>query len=269
MTRRIASLGMYDHGPQQAANDRLWREIARILSARGISGVPRDLERSRSLSAVLHDPAMLFGQVCGYPLVTETTLALRVLGTPVYDVPGAQGGVHRSFLVARHDDAATLDAYRDRRAAINGFDSNTGMNLLRATIAPIAAGGRFFASVTETGSHRASIAAIVRGDADIAAIDSVTFAAVQRDAPDATAALRILASTTESATPPFVTARATPIETVAALRVALAQVAEDPGLAETRATLFLTGITSGGTERYAPIRALEIDAVVAGYPELR
>lgn len=269
MRRRTASLGMYDHGPQRAANDRLWHEIARILRARGVGGVPLELDRSRSVQAIWRDPDLVFAQICGFPLVTDPALALRVVGTPVYATPGAGAGWHCSLLVARQSDVPELDGYRGRRAAINGRDSNTGMNLFRATVAPLASGGRFFGSVQETGSHRASIAAILQDEADIAAIDSVTYAAVDRDAPAQTAALRILAQTAQSATPPFVTSRSTPIETVAALRVALAQVVADPALADARASLFLHDILLGGTERYAPLRALEIDAVVSGYPELR
>lgn len=268
MKQRVASLGMYDHGPQQATNDRLWNEIARILGARGIKGVPRHLDRSRTVQTLWHDPDLLFGQICGFPLISDPSLKLRVLATPVYDTPASGLGLHRSFLVARHDDAPTLPAYRGRAAAINGTDSNTGMNLFRAIVAPLADGGRFFGTVLHTGSHRESVAAIVRGDADIAAIDSVTFAAVKRDSPEQIDALRILATTAESATPPFVTSRTTPIEAVAALRLALAQVVADPGLAAARDALFLRDIITGGTERYAPLRSLEIEAVVAGYPEL-
>lgn len=269
MRTGIASLGMYDHGPQQAANDRVWAEIARILRARGIPGVPDRLERSRSVQDTWHDPDLLFGQICGFPLVTDASLALRVLALPVYDVPECGGGLHRSLLVTRHDDTASIQGYRGRRAAINDVRSNTGMNLFRAVIAGVAQGQPFFGSVSETGSHRQSISAIILGEADIAAIDAVTYAAVLRAEPELETSLRILAITAESATPPFVTSRNTPVETVAALRMALADIAADPGLAEARGALFLTDIIPGSVDRYAPLRTLEIDAVIAGYPDLR
>jgi ABC-type phosphate/phosphonate transport system substrate-binding protein len=269
MRTGIASLGMYDHGCQQAANDRLWAEIAGTLRARGVAGVPVRLERTRSVQDTWHDPDLLFGQICGFPLVTDPSLALRVLALPVYDAPECEDGMHRSFLIARQEDSASIDSYRGRRAAINDVQSNTGMNLFRAVIAGIAQGQPFFESVRETGSHRQSISAIILGEADIGAIDGVTYAAVLRAEPDLAASLRILATTAESATPPFVTSRNTPIETVAALRMALADVAANPGLSEVRAALFLADIIPGGVDRYAPLRTLEIDAVIAGYPELR
>lgn len=269
MTTGLASLGMYDHGPQQAANDRLWAELARILRARGIAGVPDRLERRRSVQDLWHAPDLLFGQICGYPLVSDPSLSLRVLGVPVYDAPGCSEGQHRSFLITRREEASSIADYRGRVAAINDRHSNTGTNLFRALIADLAGGEAFFSEVRETGAHRQSISAIVMGEADIAAIDAVTYAAVLRAEPELATTLRILGTTAESATPPFVTSRNTSIETVAALRMALADIVADPGLAETRTTLFLRDIVPGSPERYAPLRAIERDAAAAGYPDLR
>lgn len=269
MRTGTASLGMYDHGRQRAANDQLWAELARILRDRGIPGVPDRLDRTRSVQDSWHDPDLLFGQICGFPLVTDDSLALRVLALPVYDAPGCSDALHHSLLVTRQGDATTLDAYRDRRAAINDRHSNTGLNLFRAAIAPLATDGRFFAEVRESGAHRQSLSAIVMGEADIAAIDAVSFAAIARAEPELTESLQTIGTTTSSATPPFVTSRNTGIETVAALRIALAHVAADPGLADTRAALFLADIVPGGVDRFAPLRTLESDAAAAGYPELR
>lgn len=266
MSRPIASLGMYDHPAQHAANDRLWAEIARRLRARGVAA-PETLDRTRPVEAIWRDPALLFGQACGYPLVSQPDLALRVVGVPVYAAPDCAAGAHVSYLVTRATDAQTgVAAYRGGRVAINARHSNSGYNLLRAAIAPLAVEGRFFTAVIKTGSHRASIAAVLDNRADLAAIDAVTHAALRRFEPAAIAGLRILGTTAESPTLPFVTARATSVATVAALRIALAEVVADPALAEARAALFLADIVPGGIERYASVRAHEIDAIKAGYP---
>lgn len=266
MSRPIASLGMYDHPAQYAANDQLWAEIARRLRARGIAA-PATLDRTRPVEAIWRDPALLFGQACGYPLVSDPALRLRVIGVPVYAAPDCANGMHVSYLVARADDAmTTLADYRGRRAAFNASHSNSGYNLFRAAVAPLAERGRFFATVIETGSHRASLAAVRADRADLAAIDAVSYAAVERFEPAAVAGLRIVARTAPSPTLPFVTARETSIEIVAALRIALAEVIADPALAEPRRALFLSDVIPGGSERYASIRSLEIDAITAGYP---
>lgn len=270
MTRLVASLGMYDHPALHGANDRLWGEIARILRARGVAGVPDHLDRDRPVQDIWRDPALLFAQACGYPLVSDATLALRILALPVYDAPGCGDATHTSVLVARAGDGrGALGAYRGTRSAINDAASNTGMNLFRAKIAPIADTSRFFDTVAETGSHRASVAAVVAGEADIAAIDAVTYAILVRHEPDLTAPLKVVARSPASPTLPFVTSAAAPIETVAALRIALDQVATDPGLAEDRQVLRMAGIVSAGPDVLHPIRDLEQAAIRAGYPVLR
>lgn len=269
MSRPVASLGMYDHPAQRAANDRLWAEIRRRLVARGIPA-PIALDRSRPAEAIWRDPALLFGQACGYPLVSDPDLTLRVVGIPAYDAPDCTEGRHAGYLVARDDDPRTsLADHRGGRAAINGYNSNTGYNLFRAAVAPLAQGGRFFGSVIETGSHHASLEALRRDEADLAAVDAVTYAVLRRFEPGVIAGLRIIGLTASSPALPLVTARSTSIETVAALRIALADVIADPGLADVRTTLLLRDIIPGEVERFEPVRALEIAAITAGYPVLQ
>jgi ABC-type phosphate/phosphonate transport system substrate-binding protein len=269
MRARIASLGMYVAASQEAANDRIWATIARALRTRGVAEVPERLERGRAVQDVWRDPDLLFGQICGFPLVCNPDLGLRVIGVPIYDAPGCADAAHRSLIVTRQGDARRLQDYRGRRAAINDRGSNTGMNLLRAAVLPYVRDGRFFADVIETGAHRRSIDAILRDDADIAAIDAITYAAVLRTEPDLARALQIIATTAAAATPPFVTARGTDAATVAALQAALAEVISDPALADARRALFLTDIVAGDTDRYQPLLALQDDAIAAGYPMLR
>ena len=264
MTGRIASLGMYDHPAQQVANDRLWSAIAAVLRERGVAEVPARLDRTRDVQAIWRDPALLFGQACGYPLIADPTLDLRVIAFPIY--AGRESG---SVIVARAaDPRGSVAAFRDSRAAINDRQSNTGMNLFRATVAPFAGQGAFFAEVVETGAHRASIVAVGTGKADLAAIDRVTYAAIARFEPALVAGLKIVAPSPASPSLPFVTAAGTDAETVTALRSALDHIAADPDLAAVRETLFLAGIIPTEPDALAPISTLEAEAVRAGYPTL-
>jgi len=264
LTGRIASLGMYDHPAQHTANDRLWSAIAAVLRERGVADVPARLDRTRDVHAIWRDPALLFGQACGYPLIADPTLDLQVIAFPIS--AGRESG---SVIVARADDPRrAVAAFRDSRAAINDRQSNTGMNLFRATIAPFAGQGAFFAEVLETGAHRASIVAVGMGKADLAAIDSVTYAAIARFEPALVTGLKIVAPSPASPSLPFVTAAGTDAETVAALQSALDHVAADPDLAAVRETLLLAGIIPAEPDALAPISTLEAEAVRAGYPTL-
>ena len=71
MIRAVASLGMYDHPAQQRANDLLWAAIARALREEGGDGIPDTLDRTRDVHVLWRDQGLLFGQACGYPLVSE------------------------------------------------------------------------------------------------------------------------------------------------------------------------------------------------------
>lgn len=269
MTRAVASLGMYDHAAQHAANDALWRAIAGALRRVGIDA-PDTLDRSRPVEDVWRDPDLLFAQACGYPLATAPDLTLQVVAAPVYAVPHGVGATHCSVVVARADDpGGGIAAFRDRVVAVNAHSSNTGCNLLRALVAPLARDGRFFASVVETGAHRASAQAVRHGRADVAAIDAVTFAALERYEPDLTAALRIVATTAPSPTLPFVTAGGTSPAVLAALRDALDAALADPATASARDVLHLVAARPASLDDYAPLRTLAERAGAAGYPELR
>jgi ABC-type phosphate/phosphonate transport system substrate-binding protein len=269
MRARIASLGMYVDASQEAANDSIWAAIARVLRDHGVADVPERLHRGRAVQDVWRDPDLLFGQICGFPLVSNPALGLRVIGVPIYDAPECANGTHRSQIITRQGDARRLEDYRGRRAAINDRGSNTGMNLLRAAVLPHVRDGRFFGAVIETGAHRRSIDAILRDEADVAAVDAITYAAALRAEPDLARAVQIIATTAAAATPPFVTARDTDAPTAVALQAALAEVIADTTLADARQALFLTDIVAGDTERYRPLLTLQHDAIAAGYPILR
>jgi len=256
MSTPVASLGMYDHPGQRAANDGLWSAIARHLRGLGIAA-PDSLDRTRSVEAIWRDPNLLLAQCCGYPLVADPDLALRVIAMPIYALPDCPPGRHYSRILVRDDDpATTLAAFAGRRVAINAPLSNTGANLLRAAVANIAAPDDFFGSTIVTGSHRASIDAVASGRADIAAIDAVTAAVIARDDPAALHGLRDLARTPRAPNLPFVTARTTPPAVVGALREALHAAMHDPALAPARAALLLTDIVPASIHRYSMLGRL-------------
>lgn len=255
---------MYDHPAQHEANDRLWAALASKLRDQDVLDVPDRLDRARGVHAIWRDPALLFGQACGYPLVADTTLTLQIVAFPVYDA------MKGSVLIAREGDARdAVEDFRGGRAAINDRRSNTGMNLFRAAVAPFAGQGAFFSEALETGAHRSSLVAVGAEEADLAAIDRVTFEAIARFEPELTTSVKIVAHSPPSPSLPFVTAASTDAATVAALRIALDRVVADPELVAVRDVLFLTGVVPVGPTSLSPISRLEADAIRAGYPELR
>ena len=252
----IASLAMYDFPWLQQENDALWAALRGRLG----DAAPAFLDRDRHVSDIWRDPSLLLAQTCGYPLMTELRGVVRLVATPVYDLPGCDGPFHRSFIVVRADDpACSVAALRGRRAAVNGWNSNSGMNLLRASVAPFATGGRFFSEVVVTGAHLASVAAIRDGRADVAAIDCVTHGLAARYRPELLAGTRVLAPTVPTASLPFVTASDASDAQVEALREALRAVLPWP-------SLNLAGVAALSEADYARVVDIEREAEEAGYP---
>ena len=183
--------------------------------------------------ALWRDPGLILGQTCGYPLMTELKDSVTYVATPIYSAPGCDGPLHRSFVISRTDDgAACLEAFRGKRCAVNGMDSNSGMNLLRAEIAPFAIGARFFGEVIVSGSHRESLRMVAIGEADIAAIDCVSFAHFCRFDPGFVAKIRVVAETGLTPSLPLISSRRISVDIVQVMRetlMALGRVKPRPG----------------------------------------
>lgn len=177
---------------------------------------------------------LLLSQTCGYPLVTALADDVQVLAAPVFDLPGCEGASYCSFIVVPQHGARDLEGLRDKVAAVNQTDSQSGMNALRHTLAPLARAGRFLARVELSGSHLASLAMLQSGLADVAAIDCATFGLAQRHAPDRVAGLRVLHTTVAAPALPLVASRALSASQVQDLRAVLHDLpVQAPGLLQT------------------------------------
>jgi ABC-type phosphate/phosphonate transport system substrate-binding protein len=266
---RTASLAMYDCADVQSANDALWGGVAEQLAVAGVPDVPLRLDRTRSLSEIWSDAGLLLAQCCGYPFVSSFSGRLRYVATPRYQAPGCIGATYSSRFIVRADDPAErLADLRGRRAAINDRDSNSGMNVFREAVAGLASGNRFFSSVIETGSHFGSAEAVSRGDADIAAIDSVTYVHLERYRPEIAQRLRTVGWSETTPGLPLVTSWSTPSFIVVAMRKALDRIALDPRFDQPRRALLIDGFEVLPVRKYLGIWKSERRAERLGYPEL-
>jgi ABC-type phosphate/phosphonate transport system substrate-binding protein len=260
---------MYDLPQLEAAHDELWSALRAYLIEAGLAETPLHLTRGADPAGIWAHPLLLLGQACEYPLAKFFADRVRLVATPRYGVPGCDGVAYRSVILVRKDDpAAALADLRDRRCAINERSSNSGMNLLRASIAYVAGGRRFFESVVLSGSHRRSVQMVACGDADVAAVDCVSFAHFRRLYPESVAPLRILGWTPASPSLPFITAAATSDTTLQKLRSSLAPVLADPALQAVRGRLFLEGFDLEPAVGFSEVLQLERQAAELGYPTL-
>lgn len=256
-----------------------WRALARHLKRAGVAslpekgvpeeGVPEATGSSADLEGLWLSPRLLLAQTCGYPLTHGLAGRVRYLATLCYGAPGCRGAVYRSLIVVRaKDPAGSLADLRGRRAAINGWDSHSGMNALRHAVAPLAKEGRFFREVLVSGSHRNSLAKLCEGEADVAAVDCVTFALLQQEAPAEVLSLRTLAVSAAAPGLPLITRSNAPKEEVAALRRGLTAAFADPELEPLRRRLLLTGVEVLSEDAYGRILDMEQEAAAEGYAAL-
>ncbi|NML75112.1 PhnD/SsuA/transferrin family substrate-binding protein [Rhizobium sp. S-51] len=263
-----ASLAMYDMlAPVREGNDRLWHFVRGRLRASGF-GAPDDLDRLSPYDAPWHDPGLVLAQACGYPYITALRGKVRLVATPVYAFPGGEGTSRASYVVVAERSAATrIEDLRGTTAAINDPASNSGMNLLRAMIAPLAASGRFFSDVIVTGGHLASLEAVRTGRASVAAVDTVTFGLLERHAQQMVKGVRILTETPRGPGLPFITRIDASDGELPTLRAAIADAIADPSLGLSQ-SLGLVGLEILGDRDYLVLDVYRQQAEAACYPAI-
>lgn len=200
----IASLGMYDLAPMQAANDRFWSQIRAGLLSRGIDAPVALTRGEKAYWPSWTSSDLILSQTCGYPFRARLYPSVTLVGTPDFGQQGCPPGHYCSvFVVRRDDDRVSLDAFQHARFAFNEDLSQSGW---AAPQNHAAAHGLQFRPYLRTGGHALSMQAVAEGRADFAALDSVTWTHLQRHNP-AAATLRELARTAPTPGLPYITAK--------------------------------------------------------------
>lgn len=173
----IASLGMYDFGQLQAANDRLWRLVSNGLRHRGIAA-PDALTRGEGAYWKAWEASdLILSQTCGYPFRARLHDRVTYVATPDYGVEGCPPGHYRSVFIARADDPREgVEDFDNARFAYNEALSQSGWAAPQTHAAKL---GIRLPPAVQTGAHRLSAQAVAEGRADIAALDAVTHALMQ------------------------------------------------------------------------------------------
>ena len=200
----IASLGMYDFGPAQGANDRLWALVRDGLRTRGIEAPEALIRGEHAYWNAWQSSDLLLSQTCGYPFRARLHDKVAYVGTPDYGVEGCAPGHYRSVFVARADDPRrSLQDFDGARFAYNEPLSQSGWAAPQTHAAKL---GLRLPPTLQTGGHRLSALAVAEGRADIAALDAVTFALLQGVEP-AMEGLKEIARTDPTPSLPLITAK--------------------------------------------------------------
>ena len=277
----IADLSMYDWPGVRVETDAFWAEVARRLGEAGIEA-PAALARNPDVDASWNDPDLLLGQTCGMPFVSGDCGEARIVARPDYGLPGANGGLYRSAIIVRAEDAtgdATGDAsgsgpqavlaQQGRRVVVNEWRSFSGHVTLRAYLAGLRGGARdpFFGAVAMSGQHVESARMVARGEADVAALDGVGWVLLQTHEPETASRLAVLDMTAAAPALPFITApRFNPIRDTLVTALAGAAAALPPVAGLPRA------VAAADDGDYQPIRefarAAAAERFAPGAPEV-
>ena len=261
---------MYEAPELRGSNKAFWQAIAKALHKNGVENLPEDLTAPIDLPSFWSDPRLIFGQACGYPLTHDLCGQAELIATPCYDVEHAEGPRYGSaIIVADSSSINTLIDAKNNGAAINGYDSNTDMNLFRISLARAGARGSFFSKVIVTGSHRASVNAVVKGEADIASIDVVSLAHFICFDPALSSKIRIIAYTPKTPGLPFITSGSNAPSMLDEIRRALVSVINQSPRLEALETLRLKDAVVLPRTAYDEILTLEEEAKALGYPQLK
>jgi ABC-type phosphate/phosphonate transport system substrate-binding protein len=265
----IVSLPWYDLPEIREATDALWQAIADELRQVGVHMVPDALERDLHHHEQWIHPSLMFTQACGYDVAVDHARFLRVVAAPCFDLPGCDGHEYRSFVVVRASDGVkALAGLRGRTVVINNASSHSGTNALRALVAPLSEGGRFFGRIEHSGGHALSIAMLTSGMADVACVDCVTWGLLARHRPGALEGLRVLTETASAPAPPYVTSVRYGRVFARKLQRALVRAVNHPDLGDVRHDLGLQGVMPLDNTEYQRVLDFEQAAVSHGYLEL-
>jgi ABC-type phosphate/phosphonate transport system substrate-binding protein len=244
VTAGIAALPMYDRQELRPAIDGFWAAVRDGLRAQGVAA-PDGLSREVGPMAGWTDPGLVLGQTCGLPFVRWLEGRVALLGALDYGIEGAPPGWYRSAVVARTDDPRReLAAFRGARLAANDRNSQSGLGAILHH-----AGPGFFGAIGFTGAHAASIRCVADGEADLAAIDSVSWRLAAAFLP-AARRLRVLMLTAPTPGLPLIAARqADTARTSAAVAEGIARLD-----AEARAALGIRGFVPLAPADYRVIR---------------
>ncbi|MEM9967559.1 MAG: PhnD/SsuA/transferrin family substrate-binding protein [Pseudomonadota bacterium] len=197
----IASLMMYDRPELSAPHARYWALIRAALRARGIDA-PVDLSNDVPELEVWRSPNLVFSQTCGMPYRLLLHDQVALVGTPDFGIAGCPPGYYNSVFVVREGDSRNnLSDFRNARFAYNQKLSHSGYAAAYTAAKEI---GFWFQDRCETGGHRQSARAVASGEADMAAIDAVTWRLIVRYDPFSKG-LRVLTRTAPTPGLPYIT----------------------------------------------------------------
>lgn len=187
---KLAALPWYDFPSTRRSLDAVWRETRSLLGARGIGQIPVALNHEAPYTEFFSYPQLVLSQCCGLDLFQPLASNVVPFAAPVITAFDVSPGKYFSHIVAR--SSANLHT---PHVIINNRFSHSGHTTVKIWLE---VHGKSHYTVSESGSHAQSLAALREGRADIAAIDALSWLHLD------TTGLEILDSSEPAPAPPFI-----------------------------------------------------------------
>ena len=265
--RNIIACGMY---ASNSSLQQAWRELFDHFSWSDGIGHNTAIEIRFDIVDSVEPASLLFGHTCGYPLMTQLRDSFTPFCVPLFDVAGTDGKHYSSRIIVAADCGIdSLLQCRGATVALNGYDSNSGMNVLRYELARLGVGGSFFGDVLLSGGHRASLEAVAAGQARVAAIDCVTYQMIADQDAALARAVQTIGYSAQSCGLPFVMANELATAEIGGSLLRGLQQAAEAMPSRARERLHLRGFDAVDFDDYRSILEMEKHAISAGYAELK
>lgn len=188
-TPGAAALPWYDFPTTRPALDAIWRDVSLSLRAQDFD-VPRSLDRTTPFEELLCDPGLVLSQCCGLDLFRPAARNVVPFAAPVMPDLNAPPGNYYSYIVSLSPEVTAVTS-----VVINNRHSHSGHTAIRTWLS---VNGYSDYTVTESGSHARSLEALRAGQADVAAIDALSWRHLHTDG------LYAIANSDAAPAPPFI-----------------------------------------------------------------
>lgn len=253
----IACLDMYNWPESREIFAAYWQRVHAHLLSQGVNAPATLTVKDEDLRQLADDGELLLGQICGITYARNNAEQQRFtpLGAFICDDDELESGTYCSVLVAKHGHDIDLNSPEELTAAVNGYGSLSGWIVLAQYFSGQSENTPF-SDVLISGSHRHSAEMVAQGEADIAALDIISWTMLERFAPDMTSALKVVGRTPALPGLPLVTSTHHDAETIALLKEALYQSMTDPDIQRLMNILGIRGLYDNNPQDYLNLLSL-------------
>ena len=253
----IACLDMYNWPETSDVFAAYWKRVYNQLNQLGVAAPVNLSSEDEDLRKSADDASLLLGQICGitYARNNEERHRFVPLGAFICDDADLTAGTYCSVLISRLDHELDLNNPKTLTVAANEYSSLSGWIVLAQYFSGQSILNPFL-DVVISGSHRNSAEMVRQGQADLAALDMISWKMLKRFDPGLGSGLTIVGRTSPRPGLPLVTSTHHDNDLIAALKEALYSAIVEPDIKDMMAGLGIMGLHDNDPDAYLELLKL-------------